>query len=395
MLRQLLDRSPDLARLVNEGYCLEFRSEHLLLNHVPYLTTDKVVKYGTLVSKLTVSGDRTGQPGDHVAYFIGEYPCNTDGTRIAKLYNPSQRVELTAGLWVDHTFSSKPYPSGNYADYYVKMTTYAGILLGPAQAVDASATAKAFAPIVMPEDEGVFNYFDSASSRAGIGIVNSKLELEQIAIVGLGGSGSYVLDLVAKTPVKTIHIFDGDSFLNHNAFRSPGAPSLEDLQAAPAKVAYFQQVYSKMRRNIVAHHCFLDGTNVEELRGMGFVFLCMDTGKSKREIVLKLREWSIPFVDVGMGVDLINGALNGLLRVTTCSPKKGDHIFEKKRIPFVDIVEADEYASNIQIADLNALNACLAVIKWKKLFGFYHDLEQENFCVYAISGNWITNEDQA
>ena len=39
-------------------------------------------------------------------------------------------------------------------------------------------------------------------------------------------------------------------------------------------------------------------------------------------------------------------------------------------------MEDDEYATNIQIADLNALNALMAVIKWKKLSGFYQDLKK-------------------
>ena len=55
--------------------------------------------------------------------------------------------------------------------------------------------------------------------------------------MGLGGTGSYVLDLVAKTPVWEIHLFDGDAFLQHNAFRSPGAPSLDELEAQPPKAA--------------------------------------------------------------------------------------------------------------------------------------------------------------
>jgi tRNA A37 threonylcarbamoyladenosine dehydratase len=46
----------------------------------------------------------------------------------------------------------------------------------------------------------------------------------------MGGTGSYILDLVAKTAVMEIHLFDGDDFNQHNAFRAPGAASLEDLE---------------------------------------------------------------------------------------------------------------------------------------------------------------------
>jgi len=41
------------------------------------------------------------------------------------------------------------------------------------------------------------------------------------------------------------------------------------------------------------------------------------------------------------------------------------------------------------------LNAALAVIKWKKLFGFYFDFEQELSSTYTIDGNHLLNEDQA
>ena len=32
--------------------------------------------------------------------------------------------------------------------------------------------------------------------------------------------------------------FDDDEFLRHNAFRSPGAPALDELREAPKKVEY-------------------------------------------------------------------------------------------------------------------------------------------------------------
>jgi hypothetical protein len=51
------------------------------------------------------------------------------------------------------------------------------------------------------------------------------------------------------------------------------------------------------------------------------------------------------------------------------------------------------YSSNIQVADLNALNAVMAIIKWKKLKGFYRDLEQENHSTYTTDGNMLLNGD--
>jgi tRNA A37 threonylcarbamoyladenosine dehydratase len=92
----------------------------------------------------------------------------------------------------------------------------------------------------------VFNYPDTNSSRAGIEFLNRKFENQKIAIIGLGGTGSYILDQVAKTPVKEIHIFDADVFQLHNAFRSPGAVSSEKLEAENGimKVDYYYGIYS-------------------------------------------------------------------------------------------------------------------------------------------------------
>ena len=52
-----------------------------------------------------------------------------------------------------------------------------------------------------------------------------------------------------------------------------------------------------------------------------------------------------------------------------------------------------EYERNIQLAELNALNAALAVIKWKKIRGIYQDLVQEGDCGYVLDGNRIVNRD--
>jgi hypothetical protein len=53
----------------------------------------------------------------------------------------------------------------------------------------------------------------------------------------------------------------------------------------------------------------------------------------------------------------------------------------------------NEYAHNIQVAELNALNASLAVVRWKKHFGFYNDLEREHNCTYTVDGNALLNEE--
>ena len=272
MSHPLISRSEDLKRLRDEGYHVEVRTDpaYLLIKDVPYVTADAEVKRGTLVSTLALAGNVTTSPDTHVIDFIGDAPCDKNGAALTIVSDASRRV-LAEGLVVDFSFSRKP--TVGYSNYYEKITTYASILEAPAQVLDPAATAQTYPLIEDHDEDSVFEYFDSASSRAGIGAVTDKLRLKTVAIVGLGGTGSYVLDLVAKTPVREIHLFDGDHFLQHNAFRAPGAPSMQTLVTKPAKVDYFAELYANMRRGIVAHPEFLDDTNVEESAAMEFVFL--------------------------------------------------------------------------------------------------------------------------
>jgi hypothetical protein len=39
------------------------------------------------------------------------------------------------------------------------------------------------------------------------------------------------------------------------------------------------------------------------------------------------------------------------------------------------------------------LNAVLAVIKWKKMCGFYQDLREEHHSTYSINVNQLTNDE--
>jgi hypothetical protein len=393
MSRPLIDRSPDLKRLRDEGYDVDIVEGYLLLRGVPYVNAKREVKRGVLISKLVLANDVTAPPDTHVAMLAGEYPCHSNGAPIERIRHSAMNTPI-GSIVANHSFSAKPTPSGRYENYYDKMSTYADILAGPAQAIEPGATAKTFPLVKDTADDSVFHYVDTASSRAEITAVTRKLALNSVAIVGLGGTGSYVLDLVAKTPVRQIHLFDGDLFLQHNAFRSPGAPSGEELAQRLPKVDYFARIYCKMRRGIVPHAHYLSTETIDQLAGVDFVFLCME-GKAKRAIVTMLEERDFAFIDVGMGIYLSGDALGGLVRTTTSIRGGRAHVWNKKRIPFSAGGDRNEYDRNIQIADLNALNAALAVIKWKKLFGFYIDQERELYSTYAIGGNDLDNEDAA
>jgi len=100
------------------------------------------------------------------------------------------------------------------------MTRYAQIISAPAESLNPGVSAKTHKVVESHGEESVFHYLDTASSRAGIKAIADKLVGPKLGIVGLGGTGSYILDMLAKTSVREIHLFDGDMFYSHNAFRS-------------------------------------------------------------------------------------------------------------------------------------------------------------------------------
>jgi hypothetical protein len=147
-----------------------------------------------------------------------------------------------------------------------------------------------------------------------------------------------------------------------------------------------------MRRGIFPHDKYLTTTNVDELQPFDFVFLCLDRGSIKQSIVKSLEESGVPFIDVGLGVTRSDQGLAGLLRVTTSTPASRE--MARRRISFADDDGAEnDYKTNIQIAELNALNATLAVVRWKKWSGFYRDSGREHNTSYSIAPNALVGED--
>lgn len=236
-----------------------------------------------------------------------------------------------------------------------------------------------------------FVFADTASARQGTADLAMKLQQETVAIVGVGGTGAYVLDLVAKTWVKEIRLFDGDRFLNHNAFRAPGAYSASELEGGGGKATLHGRRYSRMRRGIVAIPERVDESNVRLVDECDTVFICIDGGPVKGVILDACLNSGCLVIDCGMGVKRAKTerTLMATIRVTTCVENHRNHIGDC--IDMAGDDAGDEYQRNAQMAELNALNASLAVIKWKKVRGVYRDATQEFNSEYVLDWNSLIN----
>lgn len=385
MSQKQIDLSPDLKRLQNEGYEFEVRDGYGIMSRIPYLTSNGKTQYASLISNIGFQGDIAKYDGQHIIYFTGEYPCDLNGNEINPIRN-SPNNSVFAGISVKYMFSNKP--DENYKDYYDKFTSYANIISAPAITKDPSQTAKTFNKIIT-NDESVFEYVDTNSSRSGIDNCNLKLADKKIAIVGLGGTGSYILDLVAKTPVKEIHLFDGDIFNQHNAFRAPGATKKEIFSKNVTKTSYLKDIYSNMHKGVIEHVEYISNSNKEVLKQFDFAFISIDSGKAKKIIVDELIKNNIPFIDTGIGIRKMDDILAGEIRISLFDKSNYGEVSN-----YIDFEQDndDVYSSNIQIAECNCLNATLSVIKWKKYFEVYADVVNKFQDGYSIEMGEIVHE---
>ncbi|BBY17121.1 ThiF family adenylyltransferase [Mycolicibacterium litorale] len=380
--------APDeqVARLVADGYDMVLASGHLVVRQLPYAAPSGLRKDGRLVLPVTYSGGVVNDAsGDHRIWFAGEEPRDGLGQPLG---SGGQGRGFGNGEAADYMLSFKP-PSGAYTDLHAKIQHYAHILLNAARQIDASVRAKPCGSFQVVPDDLPLVYADTNTTRAGLANFSNLFRGHTIAIVGVGGTGSYILDHVAKTWVDRIILIDGDQLETHNAFRAPGAVAHDELEAKHNKAEYFAREYSRMHAGITAHPVALTADNLNLLEGATFVFLAAADAEARPEIMRSLRDRGIPFIDVGMSVREGEGGLTGMAKVTAYLPGDEMTLPTKPALPPGE----DDYNSNIQVAELNALNATLAVIRWKRYIGFYATHTPYNQSVYKLFLNELRNED--
>ncbi len=102
-------------------------------------------------------------------------------------------------------------------------------------------------------------------------------------------------------------------------------------------------------------------------------------------ILTWLRERRIPAIEVGMGIRDEDGHLSGLLAVVNHYPEAAEQTTSASP------GGPNEYDRNIQVADLNSLNAMLAVVNWKKRLGYYASADSIGESVYKLFSGTIRN----
>lgn len=370
MSLQLANHNDDIRRLYEKGYALVIDEGYLIVRDIPYLDAELKLKIGAIIAKVVFIDQNRVTQDDHQIWFAGSFPHNLDGKPVPNLGGGPAELPLgekNKDIVVERRFSNKPKESNGFPDFFEKIENYVTIISGPAM-TKYDVTPYTFRSVQEIDSNSVFKFHDTLTSRAEITDLSAKLKDDVVAVIGLGGTGAYVLDFLAKTPVREIRIFDLDRFHVHNGFRAPG--KLDPTEFDQLKADIFRSRYENFRSGITANPIYIDSTSADKLTGVTFAFVCVDNGSSRAAIFELLISLGIPFIDVGMGLNRKNGLLNGMVRTTYFSAEDGRKTLDKG---LADLSEEqdDQYRTNIQIGEINALNACLAVIRFKQLRGFY------------------------
>jgi hypothetical protein len=378
VLIELANHNDDIRRLLNKGYALGIDGAHLIVRDIPYLDHKNVLQVGAIVAKLEFVDKFRVKQVDHQIYFAGSAPHGLNSQPIPNLGGGPSTIALSkSDIVVQRSFSNTP--EGGFANFFDKIEHYVWVIAGPA-IERYGGNPLTFRLDTEAAAGSVFKFHDTLTSRAEIADLAALFKDEVVAIIGLGGTGSYLLDYFVKTPVKEIRAFDGDAYHVHNAFRSPGRLDENDLGNSKAET--YRRRYESFREGLVLHRKYVDRSSVDDFKGVTFAFVCVDKGSARAEIFDLLISLHIPFIDVGMGLNRKQGALSGTIRATYYVSDNAIRIRDMQLAEMVDDPD-DIYRSNVQIAELNALNACIAMIRYKQLRGFYVD---DSACYHLLMG---------
>lgn len=370
MLQILASRNDDIRRLLERGYAVSYDKKHLVVRDIPYLNAAAELQWGAIVTQLEFIDEECVKQKNHQVSFAGGPPHGLDGKPIPNLGGTLHSIplsEVEPRVVVERQFSNKP--TNGYVDFFDKIERYVTIISGPAMN-KFGVTPLTFHSYEEPPEESVFKVHDMLTVRAEIGDLVEPFKDEVVAIIGLGGTGGYVLDFMVKTPVKEIRGFDADGYHVHNAFRSPGRLQADEFGKTKAEV--YADRYENFRHGLKLKTKFIDANSASDLDGVTFAFVCVDKGTARAAIIDLLIAKGVPFIDVGMGLSRKSGPIKGSMRATHFDEKRGAEVRAMNLVPTHD-TQDDIYKTNIQIAELNAMNACLAVVLYKKRLGFFAD----------------------
>lgn len=137
--------------------------------------------------------------------------------------------------------------------------------------------------------------------------LENAMKRARIAIVGLSGGGSHIVQQLAHIGFLRYVLCDPQTIEDSNLHRLVGGRA-HDVRDGTAKVDIAARVVRDVRpeaqvtaiRNIWQNR-------TEALRNADLIFGCVDTFGARRELEVLSRRYCIPYIDIGMDVTTIEG----------------------------------------------------------------------------------------
>ena len=381
MSHSLISRNEDLAALVNDGYRISIIGGYLVVRGIPYVTELGAIDTADMVSALELSGENTVSPlTQHTVWWTGQMPHYADRSSMQDSLCCSvwpTGFQLGDGLTAFSRWSMKLRGHGThraYADHKEKIDTYVGEVGGQADALfpGSLAIAKSQSQADL-QLQSRFKYLDMNAFRSGMRGIEQTISDDVVAVIGLGGSGSYLVDILAKTNIRELHLYDDDVLSYHNAFRLPGAAQASELTGQVKKVHWLKNQYASVRaEGIHAHDKEVSGETMAELGRYTMVFIAVDRLDVRRAIQAQCTALGVPHIALGLGVEVegeANDQLGGMVKVEVMHAPRSLGAGDWQG--YLAQADADDMYGNIQTAELNMLSAALAIVEWKAMRGFY------------------------
>ena len=361
-----------LADVLQAGFDCCVEDDTLTVEPIPYRLSGGGIGHGSLICHLNRNGGDIAPPADHTAAWIGdEVPHRRDGRPMDRLIIDQSRNTWSNGetsVCVMSRRGPKPYPN-----YGQKMLTYARLI-----AREAVADWRASSPgVISVKDVNHLVDHETGLNRARVGHLNALLAKENVAVIGAGGTGAHIVDLVSKSNVRQIDIYDPDHVSAHTQLRWPGIVERRIVEGKTNKAEYLAALYARRtNRNIQGHPFAIGKDNLTYLNGKTMVFVAIDKGPARREILTSLADMGLNFIDCGIDLQGNDGPLTASLRIIRCQAEQSAE--KRSELAMLapggaNAADDDLYAQNIQTGEMNSLNAALAVIAWKQGIGFYRD----------------------
>ena len=359
------------------GFTIEVESDEVRAVRVPCLFVGGVV--GTCGIE-TSYDPATGEPDNRKGGDIHAVQVTIDGEYDGRVYHADGTPigayvggdgQTWSNISIKRGAQGRPEPDETALDL---LHRYAKHIVGAVAAAGYSEPAA----LAMPDPFHIPNTFEA---RAAIGPVQDRIRGQRIAIIGLGGTGAYLLDLIAKTPVSEIHLLDSDCVDWHTLMRAPGAPTADEIELVRAgsllKVDYYHSKYAAFRDGICPHPVRVDSPSMFadflSDHPIDYAFVCIDQltdGDSARQdaVYFAVTEAGVPFIDSGVSITLEDCAVRGA--VTTSAYNAGSLEWQDA-IPNSRVEGDVPGYRNVQLPEVNALAASLAVMEWRRRTGQY------------------------